>query len=90
MRSSCERATAINIDLLLDKWHYANEPPPDDRIVLILRVSPIGVALLRDIGYYSKIDDEWYTSHNVHMHPVKFWRPYPLLPETSLESICGV
>lgn len=84
-RSCCDRAGASDGDLwldepLFDRWYPSNEYPPDDRIVLIARVSPIGVALLRDIGYYNKIEGEWYTAYGDHLHPVKFWRPYPDLP----------
>ena len=79
-RSLCDRVTASDGDLseLLDKWYPASVFPKDDRIVLILRVSPLSRTLLRDMGYY---DGEWKSSHGDPLHPVVFWKPYPKLPD---------
>ncbi len=77
-----QRHTVLDTELadLLKGWTPADQPPPDDRVVLIVRVSPIGKQLLlRDMGYYE--DGNWMTVHGHPMHPVKAWHPYPELPD---------
>lgn len=79
-----QRATVSDVALteLLRGWTMAGTPPPDDRIVLIVRTSPIGSQLLlRDLGYYDHIEGEWLTVHGNPMHPVRAWHPYPELPD---------
>lgn len=56
-----QRATVSDVALidLLKGWTPAETLPPDDRIVLIARTSPVGSQLLlRDMGYYDHIEEE--------------------------------
>lgn len=80
MKTNLQRATAADIeDGLLKGWTLPSSPPPDDRVVLIVRASPIGRnLLLRDYGYYE--EGEWLTVRGDPLHPVKAWHPYPDLP----------
>jgi hypothetical protein len=78
-----QRATVSDVALidLLKGWTPAETLPPDDRIVLIARTSPVGSQLLlRDMGYYDHIEEAWLTLSN---------RFTPLLVRTPKSTSCA-
>lgn len=60
------------------EWKSPNNPPDDNRIILIIRYSPISGNRLKGIGYYE--DGSFF---NLEHHRVRavYWQDYPEIPE---------